>query len=526
MKKNLSLRSMLMTSLVILAAVLSSCSKAYKKAIPADAPVVVELDVKHVGAKADFLAQKEQVADLVLSIDPEDRELQKLADAIRSPQDLGLDLLCPIYFFAVSSVDDGYFLAAVKDKEAVIKKLESFSKEIEVTSSDKLAWVEVNSRLLGVITDDVLLLGSSNDRTTYRDLLDNDKSFFSTDAGKFFTKHAEDITATLNMENLSRQAKREVRQTIERELRDAKPYLTDDMWEQLFELQWVVNLEFKSGEFDLNIFVDGAENKKEYDVLTTKVSKDALKQIPERNLIGLLALGIDGPKYCEAIDKAMDETDTQFSGEEKMVYGMIKQVLRKTNGTLAFALSGKDIDDPDFLCLVPTPMEEVQPYIALFESEIPKEIRIDGDAKGLSVTNIATYEHGEAKPAFEHAANATSSYLYGYVDAEPLVETYFTERTRRTIPEEVRFLNAWRNLADLFDYLQLKADRRDAVSFEFILHEDDDNALALLLKQGIMVGAACVEYDKVRAARYQVEESIFDEDYYDFGDVEWEEVDD
>ena len=39
MKKNFSFRGLLLSSLVVLAAMLSSCSKsAYKKAIPADAP--------------------------------------------------------------------------------------------------------------------------------------------------------------------------------------------------------------------------------------------------------------------------------------------------------------------------------------------------------------------------------------------------------------------------------------------------------------------------------------------------------
>lgn len=103
MKKNFSFRGLLLSSLVVLAAMLSSCSKsAYKKAIPADAPIVVELDVKNIGLKSDFLAQKDDIADLILSIDPEDADLKKLADMLRNSQDMGLDMLSPFYFFTPS----------------------------------------------------------------------------------------------------------------------------------------------------------------------------------------------------------------------------------------------------------------------------------------------------------------------------------------------------------------------------------------------------------------------------------------
>ena len=128
MKKNFSFRGLLLSSLVVLAAMLSSCSKsAYKKAIPADAPIVVELDVKNIGLKSDFLAQKDDIADLILSIDPEDADLKKLADMLRNSQDMGLDMLSPFYFFTPSSMEEGYILASVRDKETVAKKLATIS---------------------------------------------------------------------------------------------------------------------------------------------------------------------------------------------------------------------------------------------------------------------------------------------------------------------------------------------------------------------------------------------------------------
>ena len=324
------------------------------------------------------------------------------------------------------------------------------------------------------------------------------------------------------MENLSRKAKREIRSEVEHQFRDLCPYLTEEVWEKLFEMQCVANLDFKSGEFDINFFVNGYDDDDD-NLLIKKVSKETLKLIPERNLIALVALGIDGEEYCKAIEKAMEETGAGFSGEEKMIYNMVKQILRKTDGTLAAAVAGKNFDsDPDFLFIMPTPFSEIKPMLDIFGDEIPKDIYIDGDKKAFSVTNIRTYTYGDAKPSFEKAGNATSSYVYAYVDAEPIVDAYFTERTRRTIPEEARFLNTWRRLADLFDFAQLKVEKRDEATIEFVLNEDSKNSLALFLEQGIKIGVACVEYDKVRAQRYNYD-YLLDEDYYDVEVVEAEE---
>ena len=287
-------------------------------------------------------------------------------------------------------------------------------------------------------------------------------------------------------------------------------------WENYFDS------DEKICEFDINFFVNGYDDDDD-NLLIKKVSKETLKLIPERNLIALVALGIDGEEYCKAIEKAMEETGAGFSGEEKMIYNMVKQILRKTDGTLAAAVAGKNFDsDPDFLFIMPTPFSEIKPMLDIFGDEIPKDVYVDGDKKAFSVTNIRTYTYGDAKPSFEKAGNATSSYVYAYVDAEPIVDAYFTERTRRTIPEEARFLNTWRRLADLFDFAQLKVEKRDEATIEFVLNEDSKNSLSLFLEQGIKIGVACVEYDKVRAQRYNYD-YLLDEDYYDVEVVEAEE---
>ena len=75
---------------------MASCSRSeYKNAIPADAPVVMELDVKDVIKKSDFLVHKGEIADAIESID-DDPALQQIAEMLRGTDDFGLDFFSPM----------------------------------------------------------------------------------------------------------------------------------------------------------------------------------------------------------------------------------------------------------------------------------------------------------------------------------------------------------------------------------------------------------------------------------------------
>ncbi len=513
MKKAISFRGLLTAGMVVVAALLSSCSRsAYKKAIPADAPIVVELDIKKAGLKSDFLSQKDEIADLILASSPDDRTARKIADAVRDPQSMGLDLLSPMYVFVSPDVEDAYFLASVRKPEDLIKKLRSFSDGIEISESGKINWLTVNGQIAGAVTEKALLIGSANNKTAFRDLLENNKAFFSTDAGKYFAKHTGDLSATVNMEALSRQARNEIRREVGRELRDLRPYLTDDVWEQIFEQQWVANLDFKSGECALNLFIEGVE-KDDAKVLSRKVSKDALRQIPERNLVGLVAAGIEGQKYIEAADEAIEESGSRLAGEEKMIYNLVKQILRKTDGTMAAAVLGKNFsEDPDLLFLVPTPYEEIEPVLEIIGDEMPKDLFVDGDKKSVSVTNIRNYRHGEVQQPFAKASDAASSYLYAYLDAEPVVDLCFRDLERHAGHDEARLYSAFRNLCNLADCAELLVEKKDAATLRLELNDDSRNSLALILAHAIRIGNAYIDYGQARRERYDAGYNYYDYD--------------
>lgn len=505
MKKSLSLKGWMILSMLAVVVFLSSCAKsAYRNAIPADAPVVAELDVKTIGIKSNFFEQKDKVADLIVSYNPDDQTLHKIADALRSPESMGLDLLSPMYVYAASSIDDFYFLASVRSQSDFVKTLTSISDEFEMEKDGKLSWISVEGRVIGVVTNQALLIGSSNQKTRYRELLDlgGSDSFFSTDAGKFMKKHTGDATVLFNMTAFSRQQQRQMRRQIERKLDSSLRMLSsDELWEQIFSMKVVANLEFTPGKIAVNMYGDGADNKKT-DVLK-KISKDVFKQVPQRNLVALMAIGIDGPKCWENVDEDTKALARLMSGEDRSIFDMVEQMFTSTDGTAVVTLSGKDLkNDPKALCILPTPKSVVKPLISLIGDEMPRGVFVDGDKKYTSITNITDYEFGEVKNPFDKASRATSSYIYAYVPAEPLI-SYMNLYFRNADSEDAVLVQEIMSIAELMDFLELKMEKKQELQLALLLVNDSKNSLALLLEHTIDLMNVVIDQKKAEREAYE-----------------------
>ena len=522
MKKQFSLKMLMMATVAVSALFLASCAKSgYKNAIPADAPVVMELDVKNVALKADFLTQKNDIADLVESIEPDNRMYRKIAAALRSPEDLGLDFLSPMYVFASSSIDDGFFLASVRNQDDLMAKVQSFSNDIEFLKDGDISWVLADGRVVGALTKSSLLVGSSNQKAIYRELLDlsGSESFFSTDAGKFMKKHSADATVLLNMEALTKQQQRQIRREVERELdRDLRFLSTDELWEKVFETRLALNLDCKAGQIALNLFADNVD-KDGRDVLK-KISKDALKQIPARNLVGLVALGINGQECWNRAEEQMGGL-TGMLGD---VADVIETLATSTNGTAVVSLSGKDFaDNPEVICILPTPKTAIKPIITLMGNDMPRGVFVEGNQKMTALTNVADYDFENVKSSFDKASNATSCYLYGYVDAKPLMEIAMDELDDNTDRDMLKLNRKVRDFASLADYMELKSEDIDRLQLALMLTDKSKNSLALVVANGIQISKAYLEYEEARRASYRYE-GYYDDVYEEAVEaLEWDE---
>lgn len=505
MKKFTTFRGLMMTGVVVIAMLLSSCAKtAYKKAIPADAPVVVELDAKNVGLKSNFLSHKEEIADFIESIEPENEMYAKVAKALRKSEEIGIDFMSPMYVFIDATFDNGYFLASVKSKEDVAKKFASFLEgEVEIKESGDVSWIKIDDEYVGVLTATSLLVGSSNDKSVYSSLLEQSGNdcFFSSKAGKYLRKHRGDITAMFNAEAMSNKEKRELRRSFESEVdREFRSFFNDELWDKIFGMQLVMNLKFTSGDISLNLFTN---MESEYPDVAKKISKDVLKQVPNKNLVALLSFGIDGEEFYKALDEQLEKLDYN-STEVSLAIGMASEYLKSLNGTAVVSVSGKNwTNNPEFLGLLPMSYDKVKPFLRLMDvDDLPYGISIDGDKQSTSITNISNYSHGDVSSPFDLASHASSCYLYGFVDAEPIVELAQDELNGDNDSDKAQFNRSLRNALDLLNYAELKAEHLDGLSLSVVLTDDSKNSLELLLEHGMKIAKAALEYDKARNERY------------------------
>lgn len=529
MKKRFLGNGWMIAGMVIITILMNSCgTPAYKKTIPSDAAVVVELDVKNIGKKADLLEQKEKIADLILSSNPGDRMMRKIADAVSNPTNTGLNMLKPVYFFVLPSVEDAFVLAAVNDKNAFTNTLTSISNDFDVSTSGEISWIMVEERIYGAVTDDALLISvtGSKDRSVYRELLDQNKSqnFFTRSNSELMRRYKGDITAMVNMRSLSKNIKREIRREIED---DFGMYDTEDIWNQMFETQLIANLQCKSGYMALNLYANGLGDISSSPLVKTIDPKE-LKQIPNTNIIGVAAMGIEGESYWKIVNAIMYPLVRKMSYEERDAYDAVGELVRSIDGTLVGSIGGKDVvHNPEVLCILPTAKSTVKSTINALGAQLPNDLYLDGNSTHAAVSNMYHYDFESHSSSFDKASNAKGSYLYIYLKTEPLVNEIFEEINRDATREEVKVFNKFRDLCEQMDYAELKvekkaknllgtltgiyeetafdADGKNKISLALYMNDDSENVLSIILTNAIKIGNALVDYEndhRERELRY------------------------
>lgn len=519
MKKHYFLNGLLIASMATILLLMNACSTpAYKRTVPADAVSVVELDVKNIAQKADFMDQKDQIADLIASVEPGNRLYRKFADAVKNPTNAGLNLAKPVYLFALPSLEDAFITAAVKDDEALIQMLISLSDEFDVLQSGELTWITYNNKLFGVITKNVLLLsttGTTKEKSVFRDLLTQkeEDSFFSTREFHAMRLHRGDVTMLVNMRALSNNSKRDIRKELENE------FGVDDMediWNDIRETHVLANLICESGKISMNLFAGGMDDLSSK-VLAKKLDTEALKKIPNRNLAGIMAFSIDGKACWEEIDKELNPSKRKMSHRERNRYEAIGEYVLQLNGTVVGSIGGNKLfKNPEVLCVLPAPKAETKSTLNALGERLPEDVYMDGNNTHTAITNMINYDYSSVPTPFDKASAANATYAYAYLKAEPFISDLFDDLTRNAKRGELKVYNQLRDLCELADYAELKVEDGDMlqlfiarahesmdvkgegknkVSLTLYLNDNSNNALSLILKKGIALGNTVVEYE-------------------------------
>ena len=302
MTKRFSFSSGLVVGILMFTVFMSSC-KPYRKVIPTDALVVVEVDVLELGMKSNILEQKDDISRFIASIDPENQFFQKLSNSIKKPRPSGIRMTQPVYFFVPSNGQDMFFTAAVRRKGKVISTFQSFSKDIRIEETEHITWLFLKDKLIGAVTKKTLLLGSARNKDVYHRLLTQKKGFFDTDASNVMARNRGDVTTMVNLQHLSSDAKEVAEFAIE--MIDSEEGDVNKTLKQLLNAQIVMSLKFESGHIAFNTRISGINNEPFF---TKKIQPEDLQSIPNDHLLCVLALGT----YQENIQKAYGDLHTQL----------------------------------------------------------------------------------------------------------------------------------------------------------------------------------------------------------------------
>ena len=478
---------------------------AYKNAIPEDAPIVLEIDVRSIFAKSEMESYETKIADLIESVDPENVDLKNITESLTKKENTGISFFYPLYVFSDSSVENVFILASVSDKTDLINTIKSLDVDVHIyDSSNEISWIEIDDVIVGAITEDALLIGSTDSKSTYEDLLTQEKaqSFFASDAGKFMDKHTEDITLMINYKNIYGQLKRELKREIN------NVYALD-------ELPTVVtSLEFKSGEVALKCHVDGIDEEVVGVMEDLEITEEVFDHIPTKNLIGFAALPIDGPKTLEqSQDKLKKMLGSGYKNNDD--YKKLKKLLNATSGTAVVAVYNNDSnDEPNFLAIIPASKSKVKSIIG---GELPRSFKIDGDDKYTSITDLENYRYSSISNSYDGDIN--SSYGYGLLNCKLLINKLI-EKLDRSSANESNYHKKLKELLELIDSFEIKCDDIDEASMTLNLTNDSKNSLELLLEHSIQIGEAYIEYINEMYTHPVPDYSDYDYNSYDTNDYD------
>ena len=528
MKSRFSLSSLLMAGMVAVALCFASCAKekGYKNIIPTDAPIVMEIDMQALTLKSNILSYKDTLASLIESFDENNAAVLQIADALRKADDGGLDCHVPVYVFMTPDCDALFALAAVRSKEELVRNAQAVGelKVVEEEGSD-VAWVMMDGKTLGAITNTAVLIGTMPEKKEVEDLLKAKGDFFGTKIGRYMTNHAGDVTAMLNCQAVSEELLEELISRLFRKS-NVPMQFNDGVWEKIRQMQLVVNLQFTKGQIALNICsAVKAENPDFY----KPISADAFDQIPAEDLLGMLAIGVDGEAFAAALDKEMTASGTAMTNEMRMGLTMVSGFLKAMDGT-AIAAMYWDIwqKNPDFICCLPMPLQRAQPIALLIQQVAEMDLFTTGDDKNSAISNMRSYNYGHVREACTLAERAGSSYVYGFLDIRQLFDKiYATKIASGGWMNETALDRQTYDFIKMFRFLEIKMDRLEEASIILTLENDERNSLDVLIKSSFELALAYVQDRQLKnEVRYNslMEDDdpfIFDESEFDFDDSEF-----
>lgn len=518
MKRQFTLSGMLMTCMVMVTVFLSSCGSKPERdnsVIPADAPIVMEINVEKLTLKSNIVNYKDQLADMLVASDEKNENVLQLADAIRKMDDGGLNFHKPVYVFTNANVDGMFILASIRSQarvDSTALKMAGGKYRIIEDEEDGLVWYEDdNHTTIGVRNDEVLLIGTAEQKEIFAQLITGEGGFFGTKMGQEMAAHAGDITLAVNAEAVNEDVMDALRERLIQSDRKTGALLeSDELWDMVCKVQMVWNLKFAVGEVSMNIYSLSQETNENAQILT-KVDGDVFENIPSKGLIGALVMGIDGEKLAGVLEEAVAKRGKDMDNETRMGLTMLSTLCKAMNGSAALSVSMDGVSkDPGIVALLPIAQEKIQYIFNMLTEDSDKEVYLTGSNNYSAISNIRTYQYGAVRPSLDMASHAKSCYMYGYFDIQELIRLAFAYEGKSSKLGKDEMDQAVLDYLQLFSYAEMKMMAFDELSIILKLNDDKHNSLSVLLERTFDLGLKYLQHREAQHRQIPTYDSDFE----------------
>ena len=349
MKKN----HLLLFVLMVVVALSSCTNKDYQKAIPANATLVMKVDVNSISEKADFKNSKVKfMLDAALASMAKSEDVKGMKEYMNDPQKMGFDLSMPLYLFMVGEETVGLTMKMgdegdVKDFLMWLNKQGAASKPIE---KDGLA--------CGTLMDDIhyaydsktfLMLASlkgqtkANTSRMVRELmsLKDADSFSSTEAFSRMDGEDGDVVAYTNGKVLGKDILAEMKKGLMPSSLDAN------------EMDALLELNFEDGKASFTTKIWGKTEKAqalidEADKNFSKIEGKYLDRVAD-NMYVWIGTNVKGEWALGKLKEMQSVKEALFMMERAID---IEQMLKAVDGDMAFELQIDDLEngqEPEYI---------------------------------------------------------------------------------------------------------------------------------------------------------------------------------
>lgn len=482
MKNRFFLCGWMIAAMMLLSIAFVSCSKGAsdtkKYMVPKDASMVIELDMKQLVLKSNFLMYKDDIANLITSAGGDDKAMKRFSQAMREVDDGGMNFNKPVYIFTTADCDGIFVLTSVKHKEEIIRNVQELNDRTRIIEDEKegVVWAEMDGETVAVITDDAFLIGAAKNDKLFRRILAEGGGFFETPMGATFKAHRGDMTVAVNPKAITPKGRRNLIDMMRNSKMDGL-FGDDKLWNLLQKASLVSNIKFSTGEITLNLY---SATDEPFDPVCIPISTDVFDQIPMRNTLAVVAAGINGEELAKVIRRELENAGKRIDMEMNLILSALKDV--KGSTALSLGLNEWNKNEPEVIATLPVDKSSAQMLSSILSQSFDRSLYVSGENPYSAISNMPSYQYGSVRTKNRIGDRAKGCLLYGFVNFETFYEIMLQEQLENGGYNASDNMSIVAKLVEIFKIFELKMTSNSDLSLVLTMQNNQRNSLDVVLR--------------------------------------------